>query len=486
MNCKDFKELLSAYADGELSLTQKDFIEEHLAACPDCVATVNSYKGVNLKISSLRGTPAMQDIKGATMSKIKRKQTIKPTRKWLQPALIVIAIIGIVAALFTIDTSGTGTGGYVMSPPPPTGEKFNLIFSLFLLSGFLAMQDRIIKNSAYIKKAAGYTSIILGITGIGISICLSTIGNISFLLITCPLYLYGIILGIITIRKQKVNKWAINAGIILCILNSILSAIIFMDYSIVLVIAAVVTPLVIILFAYRKSIYTSIKSLVFYRGNTWSPRKLIRTAAMIAGTAIVLLAATSSIWFITQKGKVFITNTVNVDMLIYSSIEELFASSNLDAVVIGTVKGVAGHDTNKGIPLVFYTFEVSDVLFGNVDETIIVSLIDTNSRTKTSLNDNVTQFIEGEQLLLFLGERDSSGLSCGSPFYHFYTPISYDNGVFDILPDGLVSPRMQWAFIAETFTINEIREIVSSDFVTAVMVRQAHHERLFFNLTMND
>jgi hypothetical protein len=271
MNCKDFKELLSAYADGELTLTQRDFIEEHLADCPDCMAALNSYKAVNLKIASLRETQAMPDIKNATMSKIKGKRHVKPIRKWLQP----------VPAIFI--------------------------------------------------------------------------------------------------------------------------------------------------------------------------------------TLALLLFTSLSVWAVTQKDPASVTKTVNVDMLIYSSIEELGDSPYLDAVVTGTVKGVAGHDKNKGIPLVFYEFEVSDVLFGNVDETIIVSLIDTSSKTKTSLNDNVTQFIEGEQLLLFLGERDSSGLSCGNRFYHFYTPISYDNGVFDILPDGIVSPRMQWAFTAETFTIDEIRGIISTN-----------------------
>jgi predicted anti-sigma-YlaC factor YlaD len=276
MNCKDFKELLSAYADGELSLTQTDFIEEHLSACPDCVAALNSYKETNMMITSLRKIQAMPDIKDATMSKIKIRQYVKPSRKWLRPALIAIAVTGLIAAIFIADTKGNGTGGGVMAPPP----------------GFLAMQGKIINNSAYIKKAAGYTSIILAITGIVISILHSIIGNISFLLITGPLYLYAIILGIVAVTKRKVNKWAINAGIILCILNSIISAIIFIDHSTVLVIAAIVIPIIIILFAYRESIYTGIKSLVFHRGITWSPRKWLRPAAMIAGTAVLLLAAT--------------------------------------------------------------------------------------------------------------------------------------------------------------------------------------------------
>jgi hypothetical protein len=280
MNCKDFKELLSAYADGELSLIQRDFIEEHLADCPDCMVTVNSYKSVNLKIKSLRDTQVMPDIKGTTMSNIKREQFIKPTRKWLRPAPVVICAI------------------------------------------------------------------------------------------------------------------------------------------------------------------------------------------------ITLLFVTVSVWAVTQKDPAYVTEAVNVDMFIYSSIEELCASSNLDAVVIGTVKGIADHDVSNGIPVVFYEFEVTEVLHGVADGTIIVSMIDTSTEIKTSLDDSVTPFIAGEQLLLFLGERDSSGLSCGSPFYHFYTPISYDNGVFDILDGDIVSPRMQWAFKPIggtdeliTFSLSEIREKVHGWFV---------------------
>jgi lipoprotein signal peptidase len=275
MNCKDFKELLSAYADGELSLTQREFIEEHLINCPNCRAIVNDYKAVNLKIASLRETPAMPDIKGTTMARIKGIQPAKHTRKWLQPVPVSLYITIIIS-----------------------------VIALFI--------------------------------------------------------------------------WAFQPS---------------------------------------------------------------------------------------DKIKV-----IKLTMPIYGSIEQLSDAPNLDAVVTGTVKDIAGYDTNKGIPLIFYTFEVSDMLFGTIDETIIISLIDTSSKTKTSLNDYVTPFAEGEQLLLFLGERDSSSLSCGSPFYHFYSPISYDNGVFDILPDGIVSPRMQWAFKPIggtdepiTIALDEIRGIVTNN-----------------------
>ncbi len=111
MNCKDFKELLSAYADGELSLTQRDFIKEHLADCPNCVATLNSYKETNMMIASLRKIQAIPDIKEATMSKIKGRQYTKPIRKWLRPVALSLSVVAIVAMLFVLQP-WTGNNGY--------------------------------------------------------------------------------------------------------------------------------------------------------------------------------------------------------------------------------------------------------------------------------------------------------------------------------------------------------------------------------------
>ena len=111
MDCKDFKELLSAYADGELSLTQRDFIEEHLSGCPDCMAAVNSYKETNTKIASLREIQAMPDIKGGVMSKINGVGGNSRKFNWLRPAVLSLSVIAIVAMLFVLQP-WTGNNGY--------------------------------------------------------------------------------------------------------------------------------------------------------------------------------------------------------------------------------------------------------------------------------------------------------------------------------------------------------------------------------------
>ncbi|MDD5702775.1 MAG: zf-HC2 domain-containing protein [Dehalococcoidales bacterium] len=99
MKCRDLKALLSAYADDELSRTQKEFIEEHLAGCADCRATLENYRDVNRKVGSLREIPAKADLRGATMSKIKGEHDMKPVRKWLRPVLAAVPIAAILIAI---------------------------------------------------------------------------------------------------------------------------------------------------------------------------------------------------------------------------------------------------------------------------------------------------------------------------------------------------------------------------------------------------
>jgi len=71
MNCSDLDELLSAYANGELSRTQREFIEEHLSSCADCRAALADYTEVRQQLMYLKATPSMPDLNEATMSKIR-------------------------------------------------------------------------------------------------------------------------------------------------------------------------------------------------------------------------------------------------------------------------------------------------------------------------------------------------------------------------------------------------------------------------------
>lgn len=54
MRCSDLQELLSAYANGELPLTQREFVEEHLASCANCRAALAGYSWVRQRLTFLR------------------------------------------------------------------------------------------------------------------------------------------------------------------------------------------------------------------------------------------------------------------------------------------------------------------------------------------------------------------------------------------------------------------------------------------------
>jgi hypothetical protein len=107
MNCKDLEELLSAYADSELMGTQRDFVEEHLASCADCQATLADYRKIREQLLSLRATPTIPDIKEATISKIKMARAPAKLRRWLRPALVAAPIMVILMTLLSFYLSGS-------------------------------------------------------------------------------------------------------------------------------------------------------------------------------------------------------------------------------------------------------------------------------------------------------------------------------------------------------------------------------------------
>lgn len=103
MKCSDLKELLSGYADGELTRTQREFVEEHLINCPNCQATLADYKAINTKLISLRETSALSDIKGAVMSTItkdnnqqqsQRRILFKPVLRVAVPITLALIVFG--------------------------------------------------------------------------------------------------------------------------------------------------------------------------------------------------------------------------------------------------------------------------------------------------------------------------------------------------------------------------------------------------------
>ncbi len=102
MKCKDLKELISAYVDGELSQTQCDFIEEHITHCRDCQMTFAEYTRISHQMSSLQLTPPLPDIKEGIMSKIRMENVLSKPRKWLRRVLIATPVVLILAVLLPL------------------------------------------------------------------------------------------------------------------------------------------------------------------------------------------------------------------------------------------------------------------------------------------------------------------------------------------------------------------------------------------------
>ena len=110
MKCRDLEELLSAYADSELPRVQREFVEEHLADCSYCQATLADYMKVRQQLTSLRVVPIMPDMKEATMSKIKEPHN-RPARRWMRPALATIPVVTVLIVLLALQPWGSFPGG---------------------------------------------------------------------------------------------------------------------------------------------------------------------------------------------------------------------------------------------------------------------------------------------------------------------------------------------------------------------------------------
>ena len=102
MECSDYEELLSNYANNELSNTQREFIEEHLSDCAGCRKTLTGYTSVRQHLGALTDIQHKPDLKEAVMARIKGTNARDTTRKWLRPVLVSLPVISIMITLLII------------------------------------------------------------------------------------------------------------------------------------------------------------------------------------------------------------------------------------------------------------------------------------------------------------------------------------------------------------------------------------------------
>ena len=81
MNCKDIKEALHSYCDGEASSLEKKIIEEHLSSCTSCQEEVAKIKASLSLLKAQETHSAPEGFTKETMLLIKERQEYREERE---------------------------------------------------------------------------------------------------------------------------------------------------------------------------------------------------------------------------------------------------------------------------------------------------------------------------------------------------------------------------------------------------------------------
>ena len=100
-NCKEIKQMLSAYADGELSDEERKAVDRHTETCTGCKKALDAHLELHARLLTIADTPSLPDVDSSIMSAITGMATRK-SRRWLRPVLVVTPIALVAAILLTI------------------------------------------------------------------------------------------------------------------------------------------------------------------------------------------------------------------------------------------------------------------------------------------------------------------------------------------------------------------------------------------------
>ncbi|MFC2070267.1 zf-HC2 domain-containing protein [Chloroflexota bacterium] len=299
MRCSDIEELLSAYANDELSRTQREFVEGHVEDCPDCREKLEELINVRRQLVSLRETSALTDIKEATMTRIKGAGVSEnPLQRWLRYALAVVPVI-VVVILLVAQLGVTSSPGAIppdiidiTGRPPLRYTLIPVVIYLTLLIGILIIFGMVFRKRLA-GAIAGAASYLFGIIGIyfGLYALLSPVkSDLSHIYGAIPIL--GLIIGIIAIRRHYRYRRAAFIGIFLCLSALVLNTIFVITYPIPRIWVAIVTailPIGIIVYAFRREIRELTREgLHPYRLN--NQKRRWKRPALIAAPIIVILA----------------------------------------------------------------------------------------------------------------------------------------------------------------------------------------------------
>jgi competence protein ComGC len=102
MKCKETKQILSAYVDGEFSDDVRDAVRKHLDECAACKTLLHRQMKLREQLLGISDTPTLPDVESSIMSTILNSGTNKKKRRWVRPVLAVTPVVLIIAILLLI------------------------------------------------------------------------------------------------------------------------------------------------------------------------------------------------------------------------------------------------------------------------------------------------------------------------------------------------------------------------------------------------
>ena len=105
INCSFDQELLTGYYDGELDEREKASVEEHIAACSDCLRSLGELKAVAVQVQSLPRASAPAAVAERVAGEVTSPFGGR-TRAWFQVAVAAAALVLVAVSVVSVATRG--------------------------------------------------------------------------------------------------------------------------------------------------------------------------------------------------------------------------------------------------------------------------------------------------------------------------------------------------------------------------------------------
>jgi len=144
MNCEKVRSRLSAYQDGELTVSQSRELERHLGACAACQSEWEGYQTLVAGLRRLTAPAPIPGFSSRVMASL-RKQPEKRYR-WLPSLAYSLALLLIFISGFMLEMSANGqrqigTANGQAAAAPKTAMTFSAVLAENQGLGLLAIQD---------------------------------------------------------------------------------------------------------------------------------------------------------------------------------------------------------------------------------------------------------------------------------------------------------------------------------------------------------